>query len=744
MNFSDDIKVLLSQFIEDKGKPNLNKYFIKGKKSKGKSHGYVISSDDETEQLYMVKAAARQRSQTFIENIESSSDKRDFISEYITSPIYKRLLKDRAPVIGLYRQVKDNLKQSKKETEIKKDEIIEVDHVIDEEDKYIYLKSKYLKDFKSIKDSKFFFIKAIKSINEENPLKNDQIAIGVVNGNLCWQTLDSEAIPIKFFPDRIKNIKAHTKLIPEIRLNETEVINIDDYYRDVFKRLKKYIINDESFAIKLSKLMPSSVKFNGFEKVIAAALFLEDADYHYENIGFFTNEHGERYLAKIDHGRSGYNLGKHKNSFELMQSFIDQREDLGIDGIEFDPRDFKKAVEEVLTISDQEIEDLIKSRVYLLKREGFKLDNFYYSEDIEGAKFVSRKDNLKDDEIYVSKSLLRSNIICQARGKNKIVFNKDKEGRVIGKISDNKEILIEDLSFSDLKLLLTKTSYNNLLKFTEIKEKFLRFLTEIGYIRDSNKISYKKLEEFFISALKKQKEIFAELNEDLKVITKIDAENIDFFTEEWILEIYGGKQKRDPIEFAIERSLTIEGKKPLIWALANSHKIKNMDAASWMLKHGYRTNNIMEMAILNDIKINGSDPLVWAVKSGYRILYNPIRWAIENESKLQKEESILSAFLLDICAKSNITLIKEYIKLGGKLDIPINKQGDTILTKAVRDNNLKVVHMLLQAGANLEIKNLQNNGINISAKMLEILKNYSSRANLTKKGFIDKAFLKSY
>lgn len=85
----------------------------------------------------------------------------------------------------------------------------------------------------------------------------------------------------------------------------------------------------------------------------------------------------------------------------------------------------------------------------------------------------------------------------------------------------------------------------------------------------TQKPSFEKLEQFYIDNLSKQKEIFASFKKTLETISKIDAPQ-EWKNGQWIHDL----KRKDPVDWAIEQSYTIEGMDAAEWREKQSLSIK--------------------------------------------------------------------------------------------------------------------------------------------------------------------------
>ena len=272
MPLSPEKRQKINKLLEAKSLTDIDGYTIKGAKTDGVTSGYIAEKDNST---YMIKD-----SNSFLKTSltdKESSEKNDFLSEFIVSPLYKRILFDRAPEIGIAKS-KDSGN--------------------------LFLRSKFIENFSELSEH-----------------------IGNIEVNI-------------------------------LGLKEVE----------------------------------------GFEKTIAASIFLADPDYHSQNLGISSQNSNEDLAVKIDHGRS---LGEHSNSSDdLMVNFVNRRIRYSYDNIELDIYKFNQAANSITQISDTEIEDYLKSQTYKLQRYGFMPEAMYYDKPIHTP--IIYADNPNNNEISFS------------------------------------------------------------------------------------------------------------------------------------------------------------------------------------------------------------------------------------------------------------------------------------------------------------------------------------------------------
>ena len=334
----------------------------------------------------------------------------------------------------------------------------------------------------------------------------------------------------------------------------------------------------EDYKKRLPQEANHKIRINGFEKVIAASLFLEEADYHSENIGIVTKNDGEIHAVKIDHGRSAW--GNAANESDLMRNFVANRIKLGYENIEFNVHEFNKAINEIKNISLEEMETIIQARAISLKNSGFKPNSHYYDTAITSEVIFDSEPKTKDQ---ISLKLEDGKIICQVMGKPSISIEKSSEGKLICNDNKGNQTKITNITgkeFLNLKALIKRQGQNSTADMQAAQNNLVNFASEIGYSRNENDVRYKKLEQYYVDKFSKQKKIFEELSSTLSIASKIDGGK-EFENGGWIQAIYGNEgTRKDPVVFAMENKLTIETKDPLAYSLENSKTSNVVDKAS--------------------------------------------------------------------------------------------------------------------------------------------------------------------
>ena len=131
-------------------------------------------------------------------------------------------------------------------------------------------------------------------------------------------------------------------------------------------------------------MLTLSQNIEGFEKVLAACLFMGEEDFHGENLGVAENK-----VVKIDHGRSAMRIFVDEES--LRKKLTESIADLSYEDMKINPTILKQHIDEITSIGLEELSHLIGSRIDNLKKEGFKLEDqvYYY----QGTKMITKNIN---------------------------------------------------------------------------------------------------------------------------------------------------------------------------------------------------------------------------------------------------------------------------------------------------------------------------------------------------------------
>jgi ankyrin repeat protein len=576
----------LADLLDDRGISDLGNYQAQGAKTAGVSTGFIGRYNQSN---YMLKEGKIGFEETAARNSTIGADKRDLLTEYLTSSLYERILKDRAPKIGLA-QISDP-----------------------EYQQTINLKSKFFNEFKTISE---FKDENLEEINKGNKI----------------------------------NIK-------------------------------------------------------GFEKVIAACLFMGEIDYHDENLGVATNKHGEQYAVKIDHGRSGFDLLELKDERSLMNEFLEMSS-FYYENINFSIDEFKKAVDEITTISENEIDILIQNRLHNIRKTGFKLNQEYFKltgDDVQlGSSFIEAKDTNEKNQIALS--FEKDEMSLKVENKPAIKIKRSPEGLLSYDGGDGQYKEIQGFCLKNLRSFLTdKNLQNELLEFT----------SNIKYTEDEQTIRYNNLEKFYTDNLKKQIVTFKEMGKNLDIIQRIDAGK-DFKERGWLSEIYEKNQN------------------PVLYAEANGLKIENQNALDWALKQ--------QEDVVGEIDPkdkNGKTALHYAAERGDKAM---VTLLVDNGAEVDSQDKDgMSA--LHYAAQNGHKLIVEKL-ISTNADFNAKDKNDiSVLHCAVQNNNEEIVKLLIEAGADAVTKDKKNHtplhdaAINKNPKMIKMLIEAGAKVNaLDKEG----------
>ena len=350
------------------------------------------------------------------------------------------------------------------------------------------------------------------------------------------------------------------------------------------------------------------LSFSGFEKVIATSLFLGEIDYHNQNLGVVTTQNGEKQVVKIDHGRSAENWWNARDESTIMYDLYSNIPKFYYQDIPFSVSEFKDMVDNIDTISENEIESLIGSQSDKLKKTGFKPNAKYNNKDL-GYKiiFTDKIEEPQEGKLIVSDS--QNKLILQIKGKDPISVELDEDNRLFYQSSDGERKEFP-MTVADFKRLQDDSVRG--VELDNLKDKLLEATSSIGYSENEIDLRYKKLEEYYIENLKENKKIFEDLGKTLDIIVKIDADE-KWKNGQWIESIYGNSKKQDPIIWAFENNKTIEGKDPITWASENNKIIEGKDPITWkreFLLEQVRIKGRNEQEFIKFAKQSGKDRLL--------------------------------------------------------------------------------------------------------------------------------------
>jgi len=114
---------------------------------------------------------------------------------------------------------------------------------------------------------------------------------------------------------------------------------------------------------------------DGIEKVLAAMLLFGEYDVHAGNIGVMK-QGNDFVAAKIDHGGSGAMW--HSNANQLFADLKNVMKIYYKGAFELDMSKFKREIEACLALPENDVEKLVKAKIYELKRSGIKIKDLEF------------------------------------------------------------------------------------------------------------------------------------------------------------------------------------------------------------------------------------------------------------------------------------------------------------------------------------------------------------------------------
>jgi hypothetical protein len=443
----------LQTALKDQLSAPIDEYRVggEGKKASGVSSGFVGTTKEKAD--YMLKPGNLDRVTDLRRgNATAYADKRDAMQEYIAAGIYKRILYDRTPTIGL----------------------ADVSNSTNAEDKgKLFIKSKFFEGFQSLNTVR------------KNPSKD----------------------------------------------------------------------------------------LEGFEKVMAACMFAGEIDYHGENLGVVDNK-----VVKIDHGRSGMDL--FPNEASLRASLARNINLFGYGNIPLKMGALRASVNEIAKISEDEIAQIVASRIDALKKSGFTLEK---------------------------------EIICYDGSNQKVIHTIN--------------------SYQDLEKFYVKYYKQQKQTLIDFGES-LDIVSKIEYSTDPAKQEQWQNGQWLQDIMGHNPLKWAAFNG-----RKIEGKDAVV----WAIENDKKFSGQDPLEWAAINGCNIEGKDAVSWAIEHDKKILDQDPSDWAKKNDYRAEerDIISCAIKNKTRIIGEDPISWAIRRNKKVLgQDPIEWAIQNNYIIEGEDPI--------------------------------------------------------------------------------------------------------
>lgn len=414
----------------------------------------------------------------------------------------------------------------------------------------------------------------------------------------------------------------------------------------------------------------------GFEKLLAAALVACDLDLHCGNIGVMNiNDNAnppELVFAKIDHGFSVANF--FTDPMIMFTYLYTANQHFYNNKIPVNAYLLENALRNMLTISSDEIEKIIKNRLDELRKSGLEIErvlvNYY-------------KDNLvigKDLEAYDLLGLSKED-------KKKIAMTRQQL-----------QTCSEKLKNPNLK--------------SEEKEKLEKEYHQLSQIiKNSVKLHFSILEQYYIDHLKSQFAIAQQLTAILNIVINIDRPDKENWLSSgrWLLDLKG----EDPLKWAKDNGYTIRGRKPDQLNLKLIYT-KGLDA---VLMNDAKSDSFLEMiktadkkTILSTLEKNidlqsltaeGESVIILALKRGDKDIIAKLLTKIDS---LNEKDKVAVGKILVNSQLSDSEMIEWFAIKGANLNQQ-NKNGDTLLMLAWQESNWHLVHSLINLGADVTIKN---------------------------------------
>ncbi len=277
-------------------------------------------------------------------------------------------------------------------------------------------------------------------------------------------------------------------------------------------------------------------KIEGFEKVIAACLVCGEVDIHAGNIGVVPSEDGKLVAVKIDHGRTTY---LSLQSYSLMlDSLSDRFGKVGYRDFKFDVSVLRTELEKASSITKDRFSELVGAKISEAKEAGFEISSISMERKGEGKKTFGEMHDPDLAPMLPQKTYVR--------GKGHVTIT---EGRAVP------------------------------------EEKRAEF--EEG--------AYLKASETFSSFFDKQAKVCRELCSVLEIVEKMQEPSKDWKKGAWLKDL----EDKDPISFAIDNDLEIDGKNPIIWCRENRKDLEEKGI------YPFGKDDPVQYYKKNDIEIGG-------------------------------------------------------------------------------------------------------------------------------------------
>lgn len=308
--------------------------------------------------------------------------------------------------------------------------------------------------------------------NLNNRQKNDNISF--VN----------EFVMAPFYKRWLYDSTPHIELVKD---KQTGAIYLRSKYLNEFESLQDYLVlnGDTPF-----------LQIPGIERKFAADIMGAELDRHEGNTCRMNTNGSEKTAGKIDHGQSAMNTFTSYSQMWMNFSSYMEKTTKYAKSVSINPALIRDSLDQMLQISDEEIERFAASRVHILKMNGI------------------------------------------------------------------------DFKQNNLNLVIFENSTKH---FDASHSKTITIHNE------------KEAVDHYIKLIKQNMKVVQEFKENiLDVISKFDMPEKWFKRNKWITEI----GQKDPLLWAIENNVTIEGKKAEVWAKDNNKKINSMEPSKWAKENG--------------------------------------------------------------------------------------------------------------------------------------------------------------
>ncbi len=444
-------------------------------------------------------------------------------------------------------------------------------------------------------------------------------------------------------------------------------------------------------------------KIEGFEKVIAACIFLGDIDYHKWNTGVNRTKIGQdpesgeaiyKYEAvKIDQGRAGsytgtglYGVGTSADS--IISNMIENFRERGYATNMLDPKKLNDSIKEMLQITDDEINYIVARRKAELKQAGVedpKLEQNFAVDIINQRKAMMELSERLDIIEKITPPI--GSWLKEIGVQNPIIWSVKNGKKIEGK-NPLKWSLDEDRQFAEkaVKFAIDKDpiTIKSAMLFAVENGILIAKKDPIEYAIDNHKAEavsaayeyttkhpeYRaQAEKHLKYAIEKFKEVdgidpIAWAAQNGKTIDGIDPIAWAIINKIEVIEYqnHDGYNIYCPaLKWAVENDKIIDGKQSVVWAydhnpelgdralkwsVISQQKIDGIDPIAWSSANSKTIDGIdpITWAAQNSHSIDSKDPIIWAVENGKTIDgIDPIAWAVRENTRIDDKSTIIWA-----------------------------------------------------------------------------------------------------